>query len=139
MNKNYNTLDNYYKSIYNKKVAKISLNANFTCPNKDGKKSFKGCTYCSKLGSGDTAGDRKLSLTDQYYQIKEIMDKKWNNLLYIPYLQANSNTYGEITKLRKVYEEIINIDKENTIGIAIATRPDCFSDEIYDLLEEINQ
>lgn len=138
-NKNYNTLTDYFKSKYNKKVAKIALNANFTCPNKDGKKGFGGCTYCSKLGSGDTAGDRTLSLTEQFYQIKEIMDKKWKDLLYIPYLQSNSNTYGSLEKLKSVYEEILSINEDRIIGLAIATRPDCFTPEIYDYLNELNK
>lgn len=139
MNKNYNTIDNYYKQKYNHKVAKISLNANFTCPNKDGTKGLGGCTYCSKLGSGDTAGNVLDSLTTQYEKIKEIMDQKWKDLLYIPYLQANSNTYGSIDKLKEIYEELLLLDKEKTVAIAIATRPDCFSEEIYDLLSQINQ
>lgn len=138
-NKNYNTLTEYYKNKYNKKVAKIALNANFTCPNKDGKKGFGGCTYCSKLGSGDTAGDRNLSLKDQFYQIKEIMDKKWKDLLYIPYLQSNSNTYGSLDKLKSVYNEILSIKDDRIVGMAIATRPDCFTDEIYNYLEELNK
>ena len=138
-NKNYNALSDYYKTKYNKKVAKIALNANFTCPNKDGKKGFGGCTYCSKLGSGDTAGDRKLSLTEQFYQIKQIMDNKWDNLLYIPYLQSNSNTYGSLEKLKKVYNKILSIDNEKIVGLAIATRPDCFTTEIYDYLEQLNK
>ena len=139
MNKNYNTIDNYYKQKYNHKVAKISLNANFTCPNKDGTKGLGGCTYCSKLGSGDTAGNIEDSLSVQYQKIKEIMDQKWNDLLYIPYLQANSNTYGSIEKLKQIYEELLLLEPEKTIAIAIATRPDCFNNEIYDLLAEINK
>ena len=138
-NKNYNALSDYYKLKYNKKVAKIALNANFTCPNKDGKKGFGGCTYCSKLGSGDTAGDRNLPLKDQFYQIKEIMDHKWNDLLYIPYLQSNSNTYGSLDKLKSVYNEILSIKDDRIVGLAIATRPDCFTTEIYDYLEELNK
>lgn len=138
-NKNYNTLTEYYKNKFNKKVAKIALNANFTCPNKDGKKGFGGCTYCSKMGSGDTAGDKNLPLREQFYQIKEIMDKKWKDLLYIPYLQSNSNTYGSIEKLKSVYNEILNIKDDKIVGFAIATRPDCFSKEIYDYLEELNK
>ena len=137
--KNYNTLTEYYKNKYNKKVAKIALNANFTCPNKDGKKGFGGCTYCSKMGSGDTAGDKNLPLKEQFYQIKEIMDKKWKDLLYIPYLQSNSNTYGSLEKIKSVYNEILNINDERIVGFAIATRPDCFTDEIYDYLEELNK
>ena len=138
-NKNYSTLSDYYKAKFNKKVAKIALNANFTCPNKDGKKGFGGCTYCSKLGSGDTAGDRTLSLKDQFYQIKEVMDNKWKDLLYIPYLQSNSNTYGSLDKLKKIYGEILDIKDDKIVGLAIATRPDCFTTEIYDYLGELNK
>ena len=137
--KNYNTLTEYYKNKYNKKVAKIALNANFTCPNKDGKKGFGGCTYCSKMGSGDTAGDKNLTLKEQFYQIKEIMDKKWKDLLYIPYLQSNSNTYGSIEKLKSIYNEVLSIEDNRIVGFAIATRPDCFTEEIYDYLEELNK
>ena len=137
--KNYNTLTEYYTNKYNKKVAKIALNANFTCPNKDGKKGFGGCTYCSKMGSGDTAGDKNLPLKEQFYQIKEIMDKKWKDLLYIPYLQSNSNTYGSIEKLKSIYNEVLSIEDNRIVGFAIATRPDCFTEEIYDYLEELNK
>ena len=138
-NKHYNTLTEYYKEIYPRKVAKIALNANFTCPNKDGRKGYGGCSYCSKLGSGDTAGDVNLPLKKQYQQIKERISKKWPNSLCIPFLQANSNTYAPIEKLKAIYEEIINLDKENIVKFAIATRPDCFSEELYSYLEEFNQ
>lgn len=73
--KPYNSLNNYYKKIYNSKVAKISLNANFTCPNKDGTKGFGGCIYCSKLGSGYFAGDKNDSLAKQFNDIKTIIEK----------------------------------------------------------------
>ena len=137
--KPYNTLNEYNKIKYGKKIAKIALNANFTCPNKDGKVGFGGCTYCSKLGSGDYAGDKNLSFEKQYYQIKEIMDKKWKNAKYMPYLQANSNTYASISELRKIYNEILEIDSSNTVGIDIATRADCIDENIVNLLKEINQ
>ena len=75
--KRYNTLTEYNLYKYGKKVAKIALNGNFTCPNKDGSKGIGGCSYCSKLGSGDFAGDKNLSLKEQFLQIKEIMEKKW--------------------------------------------------------------
>ena len=136
-NKRYNSIDRYYKQKFGKKVAKISINGNFSCPNKDGTKGIGGCIYCSKSGSGDFAGDKKLSVIDQFYQIKEIMDKKWPDSLYIPYLQANSNTYGSIEKLKSVYEPLTKL--ENIVGISIATRADCFNDEIYNYLDELNK
>ena len=137
--KPYNSLNNYYKKIYNSKVAKISLNANFTCPNKDGTKGFGGCIYCSKLGSGDFAGDKNDSLAKQFNDIKTIIEKKWPNTLYIPYLQANSNTYAPLERLKKIYEEVLTIDLDKTVGLAIATRPDCLSEDICKYLAQLNQ
>lgn len=137
INKRYNSIDRYYKQKYGKKVAKISINGNFSCPNKDGTKGIGGCIYCSKSGSGEFAGDKKLSVTEQFYQIKKIMDNKWKDSLYIPYLQANSNTYGSIEKLKSIYEPLTKL--ENIVGISIATRADCFNDEIYNYLENLNK
>lgn len=136
--KHYNTLSNYYMYKYNKKVAKISLNAGFSCPNKDGTKGKGGCTYCSKLGSGDFAGNPTQSLKEQFLAIKDVISAKWPDTLYIPYLQANTNTYGSIERLKQVYNELLNLDK-NVCEISIATRADCLEDEKIALLNEINQ
>ncbi|MDE5715483.1 MAG: TIGR01212 family radical SAM protein [Anaeroplasmataceae bacterium] len=136
--KHYNTLNEYYKNKYNCKVAKIALNADFSCPNKDGTKGSGGCIYCSKLGSGDMAGNKNHSLKQQFEEIKAILKNKWPDAKYIPYLQANSNTYAPIQKLKSIYEEILLFDKD-IVGLAIATRPDCFTLEIYDYLESLNQ
>ena len=136
--KRYNPLFLKYKQKYQQKVAKIALNANFNCPNKDGKKGFGGCIYCSKLGSGDTAGNKDLPLKLQFQEIKQKIEKKWPNSLFIPYLQANSNTYADLDYLKKIYEEIINLDSK-IVELSIATRPDCFKEEIYDYLEKLNQ
>ncbi len=138
-NKPYNSLNEYNLQKYNAKVAKIALNADFTCPNKDGKKGYGGCTYCSKLGSGDFAGDKNKSLKEQFEDIKNIMEAKWPNILYMPYLQANSNTYASINKLRNIYNEVLNISPEKTIGLSIATRPDCIDEDIAKLLGEFNK
>ena len=135
-NKRYNSIDRYYKAKYGQKVAKISLNGDFSCPNKDGTKGYGGCIFCSK-GSGEFAGDKKLNIIEQFYQIKEVIDKKWENALYIPYLQANSNTYGTLEKLKSVYEPLTTLN--NVVGISIATRADCFNDEIYNYLNELNK
>ena len=135
--KRYNTIDRYYKAKYGKKVAKISLNGNFTCPNKDGSKGYGGCTYCSLLGSGDFAGDKNHDLVTQFQEIKEIIKQKWPNSLYMPYLQANSNTYGSLEKLKNTYEPLTKLD--DIVGISIATRADCFNEEIYQYLQELNR
>ena len=136
-NKRYHTLDYHYKSKWNKKVCKISLNGGFSCPNKDGTKGIGGCIFCSKLGSGDYAGDLNKSLDEQFEQIKSVMNNKWKDCYYIGYFQANSNTYDTLENLKKRYEPILK--KENVIGLSIATRCDCITDECYDYLEDLNK
>ncbi|MDD6878843.1 MAG: TIGR01212 family radical SAM protein [bacterium] len=136
-NKRYHTLDFFYKHKFGFKVFKVSLNGGFTCPNKDGTSGYGGCIYCSKLGSGDYAGDRNDSLTVQFMKIKNIMHKKWPKAKYIGYFQANTNTYAPLSILKEKYEEILKID--NVIGLSIATRPDAISDECMDYLEELSK
>lgn len=134
----YNSLDEYLKQTYNSKVFKISLNGNFTCPNRDGALSRAGCIFCSEKGSGDFAGDPKDDLKVQFNEIKKIMHKKWQTGKYIAYFQANTNTYGSIDKLKKLYETAITLD-DNIVALAIGTRPDCLSEEILDYLEDLNK
>ena len=136
-NKRYHTLDYFYKHKFRSKIAKISLNGGFTCPNKDGTKGVGGCIYCSKLGSGDYAGEPSKSLTEQFFDIKKIMDKKWQDTKYIGYFQANTNTYAPVNELRKKYEEILKID--GVVGLNIATRSDAITEECLDYLEELNK
>ncbi len=136
-NKRYHTLDYYYKKKYNTKVAKISLNLGLTCPNKDGKVGFGGCIYCSKLGSGEFAGNKLLPIKEQFNSIKKIMLNKWPNCKFIAYFQANTNTYGDLSFLIKNWEEVLTYD--NVVGINISTRPDSISKECYDYLEKLNK
>lgn len=136
-NKRYHTLDYFYKHKFGSKISKISLNAGFTCPNKDGTKGVGGCIYCSKLGSGDYAGNPNKTLTEQFLEIKKIIDKKWNNTKYIAYFQANTNTYAPVNVLKEKYEEVLKID--GVVGINIATRADSITDECLDYLEELNK
>ncbi len=136
-NKRYYTLDYFFKHKFNSKVFKVSLNAGFTCPNKDGTKGYGGCIYCSKLGSGDYAGNVNKSLIEQFNEVKDIMSKKWKNSKYIAYFQANSNTYAEVEDLKEKYESVLKLD--NVIGLSIATRPDCISNECLEYLKELNK
>ena len=136
-NKRYHTLDYFYKNKFHQKIAKISLNAGFTCPNKDGTKGVGGCIYCSKLGSGDYAGTPNKSITEQFYDVKKIMDKKWPDTKYIAYFQANTNTYAPINILKEKYEEALNLP--NVVGLNIATRADSITEECLDYLEELNK
>jgi radical SAM protein (TIGR01212 family) len=136
--KRFNTLNAFYREKFGKKVFKISLNGDFTCPNKDGKSGYGGCIYCTELGSGDFAGDKSLSLQAQFNVVKNMMNEKWNDGLYISYFQANTNTYSDALTLRKMYYDALKLD-DNIVGLSIATRCDAFNPDIYDLLEEINQ
>jgi len=135
MFKQYLTADNYYKQKYKRKVIRIPLDGSFTCPNIDGTKSTEGCTYCLRQVNPLA----QLSLTEQFQKQKTILEKKWPpENYYIAYFQAQSNTYGSIEKLNLLYNQALRLDK-NIIGLSIASRPDCFTDEIYDLLDKINK
>ena len=135
-NKRYHTLDFYYKNKFGCKIAKISLNGGFTCPNKDGTKGVGGCIYCSKLGSGDYAGNISKTITEQFEDIKKVMLRKWPNSKFIAYFQANTNTYAPVNILKYKYEEALKID--GVVGLNIATRSDAITDECLDYLEELN-
>ena len=136
-NKRYYTLDYFYKHKFNSKVFKVSLNAGFTCPNKDGTVGTGGCIYCSKSGSGEYGGDKTKDLVTQFNEVKSVMLNKWPNAKYIGYFQANTNTYAPVSVLKEKYETILNID--NVIGLSIGTRCDAISEECLDYLEELNK
>ncbi|GAA0117564.1 tRNA modification radical SAM protein MnmL/YtqA [Clostridium senegalense] len=135
--KKYHSLNYFLRNKFGEKIFKISLDAGFSCPNRDGKVSKGGCVFCSERGSGDFAGNRNFSITKQFEDIKEMMSKKWKDGKYIAYFQAYTNTYADVETLRAKYEEAIS--QQNVVGLAIATRPDCFNKEIFDLIEEYSK
>ena len=134
----YYTLNYYLNKRFNSKVFKVALNGGFTCPNRDGKVSTRGCIFCSPSGSGDFAGNRNDPLNIQFNSVKDIIHLKWPNAKYIAYFQANTNTYGPIEKLRKIFYEAINLNPD-IVALSIATRPDCLDEEVLELLNEINK
>ena len=136
-NKRYHTLNYYLKNRFNSKVFKVSLNAGFTCPNIDGTKGYGGCIYCSKSGSGEHGGNPNKDLTTQFYEVKDVIEKKWPNSRYIAYFQARTNTYAPLEVLKSKYEEVLKID--NVIGLFIATRCDAITEDTLDYLEELNK
>lgn len=136
-NKRYHTWNYYLRQRYNTKVFKVSINAGFTCPNIDGSISKGGCTYCSKAGSGDFAGNPKDDLITQFRQMKEMMEKKWPKAKYIGYFQAFTNTYAPLEVLREKYEVIL--EQEDVVGLSISTRPDCIADDVLEYLGELNR
>ena len=136
-NKRYHTYNYYLKNKYHQKVAKVALNADFTCPNRDGSKGYGGCIFCSSSGSGDYAGNVHDHLEKQFQTISQIMKRKWPECAYIAYFQANTNTYGPLDKIKNMIQPFL--EKEDIKGIALATRPDCLSEEIVCYLSEVNQ
>ena len=134
----YNTLTEYLEKRFNRKIFKVALNGNFTCPNRDGKISTKGCIFCSPSGSGDFAGNRFDTLSNQFDDVSTMIHKKWPNAGYIAYFQANTNTYKPLNELKQLFEEAITLN-ENIVAISIATRPDCLSDETIEYLSDLNR
>lgn len=135
--KRYHNLNHFLREKFKEKVFKISLDGGFTCPNRDGSKATGGCLFCSESGSGDYAGNKLLSISDQFDNVKEMMSKKWKSGKYIAYFQAYTNTYAPVEELKRKYKEAIS--KEGVVALAIATRPDCLDDDVLDLIEEISK
>lgn len=129
-NKRYHTLDYYYKTKYERKVYKISLNAFLGCPN------IPRCIYCSE-GSKYFALDNKVPLRAQFDEGVKVINKKAKNPLYIAYFQSNTNTYAPIEVLKAKYEEVLTYP--DVIGLNIATRSDAISDEVLDYLSDLNK
>ena len=136
-NKPYYSLDYFLREKFGEKVMKITLDGGFTCPNRDGKITFGGCTFCSSEGSGEFAGDRLKSISEQFNEQKIIMNKKWKSKKYIAYFQAYTNTYAPINRLKYLYDQALL--QEGVVGLSIGTRPDCLSNEVLDLLSSYNE
>ena len=133
-NKRYYTYDYYLRKTYGGKCAKVTLDAGFTCPNIDGKRGYGGCIYCSSRGSGDFSPEAALSLSEQYKIQTARISEKWDTPRFIPYLQAHTNTYGEMSRLRAVYREVLGLP--GAVALHIATRADCLEEDVLTLLSE---
>ena len=142
----YNSVNDYLKNEFGRKMVKLSIDAGFTCPNRDGSKAFGGCLFCSEGGSGELASNAASGAHDLFSssliaeslseQIEKLSEK-WPDAGYIAYFQAFTNTYAPVSVLRKLYYEALSDPRIS--GIAIATRPDCISEGVLDLLDEINR
>ena len=118
------------------RVQKISIDAGFTCPNRDGKLSTGGCIYCDNRTFNPAYCQRKDSVARQLEAGKQFFARKYPEMKYLAYFQAYTNTYASIDHLRQLYEEALSV--KDIVGIVIGTRPDCVSDELLDYLEELN-
>lgn len=134
------TVSAFYKSIFGKKVYKISLDAGCTCPNRDGTIGTGGCIFCSNSGSGDFVPSKNLSITKQIEEAKKLVENKMKNQSenqneYIAYFQNFTNTYGNISKLSAKWNEALSCSQ--IVGLALGTRPDCLSDEVLQVLAQL--
>lgn len=118
------------------KVQKISINAGFTCPNRDGKVGWGGCTYCNNQTFNPEYCKTEKTITQQLEEGKHFFGRKYPEMKYLAYFQAYTNTYAELDELKRKYEEALNV--EDVVGIVIGTRPDCMPDELLKVLKHIN-
>lgn len=119
------------------RVQKISVDAAFSCPNRDGRLSLGGCTFCDNKTFNPSYCDRGKSITQQLEEGKTFFAKKYPEMKYLAYFQAYSNTYAPLEELKRKYEEALAVD--DVVGLVIGTRPDCVSDEALDYLQQLNQ
>ena len=131
----YRTLNQHYQEIFGCKVYKLAIDAGFSCPNRDGTLGHGGCIFCSGEGSGEFA-EKGCSVAQQLRQAKARVSEKIKDGKYVAYFQAFTNTYAPVEHLRKLYCEAL--EQQDVVGLAIGTRPDCLSDEVIELLAQIN-
>lgn len=136
-NKRYHTWNYYLKHRYHEKVFKVALNANFSCPNRDGTCGVGGCTFCGSLGSGEYAGNIHDDLAAQFEERKAMMKRKWPNGNAIAYFQAYTNTYANVDTLKKTFDPFVA--REDVVALSIATRADCLEDDKIAYLESLTK
>lgn len=122
----------HLRQTFSCRVHKISLDAGFTCPNRDGTVAVGGCIYCNNASF--SPGNRRLSVAEQIERAKDFLRKRYKAQKFIAYFQAYTNTYGDVRQLQRLYDEALSCD--DVVGLAIGTRPDCVSDAVIDLLAD---
>jgi len=133
--KRYNDFSSFIRRKFNTRVQKVSIDAGFTCPNKDGTKGVGGCTYCNNNTFNPDYCKPIKPIKQQINEGIEFFSKKYKTQKYLAYFQAFTNTYAPLADLKKMYEEAL--DHKDVIGLVVATRPDCIKDEVLDYLEEL--
>lgn len=131
----YNDFPTFLKRFFSGKVQKISINAGFTCPNRDGTVGYGGCTYCNNQTFNPEYCRTEKSVSVQLEEGKRFFAHKYPEMKYLAYFQAYTNTYGELEMLKRKYEEALAVD--DVVGLVIGTRPDCMPDTLLDYLEAL--
>ena len=133
----YNEFPSFLKRYFPYKVQKISLNAGFTCPNRDGNKGYGGCTYCNNQTFNPDYCRTEKPISLQLEEGKRFFARKYPEMRYLAYFQAYTNTYGELESLKRKYEEALSVD--GVVGLVIGTRPDCMPDALLDYFSTLSQ
>ena len=132
----YKDFGSWIKETLGEKVQKISIDAGFSCPNRDGKVGNGGCTFCDNTTFSPAYCSGSKSVTEQLEEGKEFFRHKYPQMKYLAYFQSFSNTYGDLQHLKSLYEEALASD--GILGLVIGTRPDCISEELLDYLETLS-
>lgn len=133
----YNEFGPWLKNLLGMKVQKISINAGFTCPNRDGSVGVGGCTYCNNQTFNPEYCRTEKSVVQQLEEGKRFFARKYPEMKYMAYFQAYTNTYSELDDLKRKYEDALGGD--GVVGLVIGTRPDCVPDNLLDYLAELNR
>jgi radical SAM protein (TIGR01212 family) len=134
----FNAYSNYFKRIFGERVQKVTIDAGFTCPNRDGIKGLGGCTYCNNNAFNPSYCDPSKSVKQQIEEGVEFHQNRYRRAgNYLAYFQAYSNTYDSLERLKKVYEQALAFPQ--VIGLVIGTRPDCIDDEMLDYFAELSR
>ena len=137
MKKRYNDYGTWIREQFSFRVQKISVDAGFSCPNRDGKVGRGGCVFCDNRTFNPAYCEREKSITEQIIAGKEFFKRKYPDMKYLAYFQAYSNTYADVETLKRRYEEALSV--EDVVGIVIGTRPDCVPDDTLDYLDKLNR
>lgn len=135
--KRYRDYGSWIREQFPYRVQKISIDAGFTCPNRDGKVGLGGCVFCDNRTFNPAYCEREKSVREQIIAGKEFFARKYPDMKYLAYFQAYSNTYADVEHLKRLYEEALDV--EDVVGIVIGTRPDCIPDDTLDYLDELNR
>ncbi len=135
MDNRYYDLNSYFRTMFGCRVQKITVDAGFSCPNRDGTLGTGGCIYCNAKGSGSGAHAQGLSVTEQLLKGKGALSRRYGAKKFIAYFQAFTNTYAPLPKLRALYTEALAVPE--VVGLSIGTRPDCAGVDVLDLLGEL--
>lgn len=133
----YNSFSKWIRDRFPFRVQKISVDAGFSCPNRDGSISSGGCSFCDNRTFNPSYCNRTLSIGRQISDGKAFFARKYPDMKYLAYFQAYSNTYASLDTIRRRYEEALACD--DVVGLVVGTRPDCISDELLDYLERLNR